>query len=214
MSIRTTDKNDRVMVFLDLANVQLGLANHEGLENCITDHKDLATILIDGRKVAGAMAFDVREYFNNNAETTDDLSDMGYKIVIGHMEDGKQKEVDVALTVEMLMHAVRDHYDVAILVSGDRDFIPVISEVQSLGKKVEVASFSRCTSRRLIEISDKYTDLGSLPIVEYFEPDMIETYDQPDRLEIYDELEPVDTEEEFIDVFELIGAEEEFQEAN
>lgn len=205
MCFRTTDKNDRVMILLDLANVEYGLLDYDGLENCKMNHKDLANILIDGRKVAGAIAFDTKEYFKSNAKASDSLSKMGYKIVCGHIEDDRQKEVDVALATEMIMHAVRDNYDVVILISGDRDYIPAISAVQSLGKKVEVASFSKCTSRKLVSVSDKYVDIGSLPVVDYF---------APDNAEIYDELEPVDTKDEFVDVFELIGAEKECQEAD
>ena len=47
----------------------------------------------------------------------------------------EQKEVDVALACEMVSHAFRNSYDVAILISGDRDFIPAIQHVQASGKK-------------------------------------------------------------------------------
>jgi uncharacterized LabA/DUF88 family protein len=170
MCFRTTDKNDRVMIFLDLANIEYGLGDYEGLENCLIDHEDLAEALIDGRKVAGAMAFDTKEYFKKNWSDAEYLSGLGYKIVSGHLEDGKQKEVDVSLAVEMLMHAVNDHYDVAILISGDRDFIPAISAVQSLGKKVEVAAFRESTSREVVNISDKFIDVAKMPIMEYHAP--------------------------------------------
>ena len=200
MSFRTTDKEDRVMIFLDLANISFGLSKHEGLENSMIDHELLATTLIDGRKVAGAMAFDTIQYFNSKGLMAKYLSEIGYKIVYGHMEDDRQKEVDVSIATEMIMHAVRDHYDVAILISGDRDFIHAINAVQSLGKKVEVASFSNCTSSALTRVSDKYVDVGTLPIVDYCEPCARETCDVPN-----------DADEEFTDVFALINAEKECQ---
>jgi uncharacterized LabA/DUF88 family protein len=171
MCFRTTDKNDRVMIFMDLANIEYGLKNNEGLENCLIDHEGLATILIDGRKVAGAMVFDTVSRFKNDRSEEEYLSDVGYKIVKGHMEDGKQKEVDVTLAVEMLMHAVNDHYDVAILMSGDRDFIPVISAVQALGKKVEVVAYSDSTSREVVSVSDEFIRMEKLPVIEYHAPD-------------------------------------------
>ncbi len=200
MSFRTTDKEDRVMIFLDLANISFGLSDHEGLENSTIDHELLATTLIDGRKVAGAMAFDTIQYFNSKGLMAKYLSEIGYKIVYGHMEDDRQKEVDVSIATEMIMHAVRDHYDVAILISGDRDFIHAINAVQSLGKKVEVASFSMCTSSALTRVSDKYVDVGALPIVDYCVPCAKETCEVPKE-----------TDEEFTDVFALIKAEKECQ---
>lgn len=166
MSFRTTDKNDRVMIFLDLANITFGLSDHKGLEKCKIDHEDLAKTLIDGRKVVQAMAFDTIDYFKSKKSNADYLSNIGYKIVCGHLEDDMQKEVDVALATEMIMHAAKDHYDVAILISGDRDYIPAISAVQSLGKKVEVASFLNSTSGAIRNVSDKYVDIGQIPIVD------------------------------------------------
>lgn len=196
MSFRTTDKNDRVMIFLDLANITFGLKDYKGLENCRIDHEGLVNMLVDGRKVSGAMAFDTNEYFENKRCITSYLSRIGYKIVGGHMDDDEQKEVDVALATEMIMHAVNDHYDVAVLLSGDRDFIPAISAVQSLGKKVEVASFAESTSKAVKNVSDRYVNIGSLPVVEYFEPDKVEYTEDGDDL--------FENSDGFVDVFDLI----------
>lgn len=168
MSFRTINKSDRVMIFMDLANVTRGLNELEGLENCLIDHVDLVNELVDGRNIVGAMAFDSKSYFRANKPVGDYLSEIGYKVVGGHFADGKQKEVDVSIAVEMLMHAVNDHYDVAILISGDRDFIPAISAVQSLGKKVEVAAFNHCITDAMVYVSDAYTDLCKIPMVYYF----------------------------------------------
>lgn len=198
MCFRTTDKNDRVMIFMDLANIEYGLRNNEGLENCLIDHETLATTLADGRKIIGAMAFDTRQRFKSNRSEEDYLSEIGYKIVKGHIEDGKQKEVDMSLGVEMLMHAFRDHYDVAILMSGDRDFIPSICAVQDLGKKVEVAAFSNSTSREVISVSDKFVKMEKLPVVEYYPAD--------DAV-----LPDSGSTEDFIDVSEAVKETEECQ---
>jgi uncharacterized LabA/DUF88 family protein len=41
----------------------------------------------------------------------------------------------------MLSHAFLDNYDVAVLVAGDGDYLPLVREVQRLGKRVYVAFF-------------------------------------------------------------------------
>ena len=46
-----------------------------------------------------------------------------------------------ALTKDMLSHAFRDNYEVAVLVAGDGDYVPVVQEVQRLGKIVFVWFF-------------------------------------------------------------------------
>jgi uncharacterized LabA/DUF88 family protein len=171
MCIRKINKDDRVMIFLDHANVKYGLEEHEGLENCLIAHLSLANTLIRDRNVAGAIAFDTDYFFRNNQSVSEYLSEVGYKIVKGHYVDFKQKEVDVSIAVEMLMHAVNDHYDVAVLISGDRDFIPAIHAIQSLGKKVELAAFRNNTSDEVIHIVDEFTDLSAVPMVYYFPSD-------------------------------------------
>lgn len=52
-----------------------------------------------------------------------------------------EKGVDVNIAVDMLKFAFLNYYDVAILVSGDGDFVPVVKSVQELGKKVINAYF-------------------------------------------------------------------------
>ena len=52
-----------------------------------------------------------------------------------------EKGVDIMLATDLLRFAWEDMYDVAILVSGDADFIYAVSTVKSLGKHVEVAGF-------------------------------------------------------------------------
>jgi hypothetical protein len=50
--------------------------------------------------------------------------------------DEAAKGVDIALTKDMLSHAFLNNYDVAILVTGDGDYVPVVHEVQRQGKFV------------------------------------------------------------------------------
>lgn len=53
----------------------------------------------------------------------------------------KAKGVDIALTKDMLSHAFLQNYDVALLVAGDGDYVPLVQEVKRVGKIVCVAFF-------------------------------------------------------------------------
>jgi uncharacterized LabA/DUF88 family protein len=53
----------------------------------------------------------------------------------------KAKGVDIALAKDFLSHAFLDNYDVAVLVAGDGDYVPLITEVKRLGKVVYVTFF-------------------------------------------------------------------------
>lgn len=78
-------------------------------------------------------------------------------------KNGRSKGVDISLTKDMLSHAFRDNYDVAILVAGDGDYLPLIDEVKRLGKIVRVAFLTGEKSGLSSEVqlaADHFIDLA------------------------------------------------------
>lgn len=57
------------------------------------------------------------------------------------MRDTREKNVDAAIVTDMIKFAWSDAYDVAVIVSSDRSFIPVAEFLQFRGIKVIHASF-------------------------------------------------------------------------
>jgi len=53
-----------------------------------------------------------------------------------------QKGVDVQLALDVLDFAHSNRYDVAVLVTGDADFVPLVRRITSLGKQALLAHFS------------------------------------------------------------------------
>lgn len=51
------------------------------------------------------------------------------------------KGVDIALTTDVLSHAFRGNFEVAVIVAGDEDYVPLVEEVKRLGKVVYIAFF-------------------------------------------------------------------------
>ena len=67
-----------------------------------------------------------------------------------------EKGIDVKLATDMLVHGFRGNYDVAILVSGDNDFVDALQAVKDQGKHVEVALFGPgWSSQHLRGVADK-----------------------------------------------------------
>jgi len=71
----------------------------------------------------------------------------------GQVEKKVEKGVDVALATDLVKYAHLNSFDVAILCTGDVDFVPAIEHVKNLGKEVFIASFVESSSRRLIDAS-------------------------------------------------------------
>jgi uncharacterized LabA/DUF88 family protein len=52
-----------------------------------------------------------------------------------------QKGVDVELAIDVLDYAHENRYDVAVLITGDADFIPLVRRITSLNKQALIAYF-------------------------------------------------------------------------
>jgi uncharacterized LabA/DUF88 family protein len=100
-----------------------------------------------------------------------------------------EKGVDVLLATDMVSLAFRDAYDTAILVSGDSDYVPVVEEIQQLGKRVENASFKRTSSYELRKVCDKFILLDNF--MDKFTVSMNESpkvLEKPKKLTIIDKI--------------------------
>lgn len=73
--------------------------------------------------------------------------------------DQKAKGVDIALTKDMLSHAFLGNYEIAILVAGDGDYVPLVQEVKRLGKRVHLAFLNNGLNPDLKLACDRFIDL-------------------------------------------------------
>lgn len=79
----------------------------------------------------------------------------------------REKGTDVKLAVDLIVGAVDDLYDTAILVSSDTDLIPAVQYINYRGKKLEYIGFSHAPSLGM----QKYADFSILLL-----PDNIEKF--------------------------------------
>ena len=66
----------------------------------------------------------------------------------------EEKETDINLATHMLSKAFQNAYDIAILVSGDTDYIKVVETLHNIGKTVVIAHFPHQNVSRYDEICD------------------------------------------------------------
>lgn len=69
------------------------------------------------------------------------------------------KRVDISLSTDMLTHAFRRHYEIAVLVAGDEDYVPLVQAVKAEGARVHVWFLSNGLSARLRHESDHFVNL-------------------------------------------------------
>lgn len=62
---------------------------------------------------------------------------------------------DIHLATDLVSLAYENTYDIAVVVSGDGDFVPAIQKVQKLGKSVENAFFAVSSSSFLKHVCNR-----------------------------------------------------------
>lgn len=145
--------SERIMIFVDGSNIFRSLRSD--YPNINIDYVKLRDHLVGTRNLIQTYFFGARpvptrplqedfyHYLEEQGFTLEimDLKYYGSKV--------KEKGLDTALVIEMLVHAFHGNYDVGVLVGGDEDYLKLVNEVKRLGPKVEVASFRSSMSNRL-----------------------------------------------------------------
>ena len=82
----------------------------------------------------------------------DDMRDAKYDVYIMDTVGPGEKCVDIQLAVEMMHFAtVPDAYDIAVLLSGDKDFLPALVRTRQKARKVALLSMRTACNRALYE---------------------------------------------------------------
>jgi hypothetical protein len=79
----------------------------------------------------------------------------GFHVYRGTLAGRRQKEVDVALAVDMLTHAFNKNMERATLIAGDLDFRPVVEALVRLGVYVTLISVKSTVARDLQWAADQ-----------------------------------------------------------
>ena len=92
----------------------------------------------------------------------DQLKQLGIEAprVFKKKKDGRSKRVDITLATEMLSHAHRKNYDIAVLVAGDEDYVPLVEAVQAEGGRVVLWFFKEGLSPNLHRAVDYCFNIG------------------------------------------------------
>jgi uncharacterized LabA/DUF88 family protein len=119
---------------------------------------------VAGRKLIRATAYAIRTESKDEMPFTDALAEQGFEVKLKDLQifagGAKKADWDVGIAIDAIKLA--DKLDVIVLVSGDGDYLPLVSYLQNnKGCLVEVMAFRKTCSSRLIEEADDFIDLGS-----------------------------------------------------
>ena len=170
--------NVRVMIFVDGENLALrcGSLMAEKLLQTGPNARYLKNVYIwnhllssDQAVAQGAV---IRTYYYTAVqgdyplleEVEGDLKDLGVGAprVFKKAAGARSKQVDISLSVDMLVHATRRNYDIGVLVAGDADYIPLVRAVQAEGRGVHLWSVSSGLAPSLLRAVDEHTNIESM----------------------------------------------------
>tara|TARA_B100000401_G_scaffold430211_1_gene364716 strand:+ start:1041 stop:1922 length:882 start_codon:yes stop_codon:yes gene_type:complete len=158
------NNNDRVMVYIDGSNLYHVLSQNCGRHDLQFDK--FSTKLANGRSLRRTYYYNVRQDNETSANMVQDQKkflDSMYETPFIEVRLGiwkqrgdtlVEKGVDVMLATDLVAHAYQDHYDTAIVVSGDADFYPALQAVKDTGKHIEVAAFDSNLSTESSRVAD------------------------------------------------------------
>ena len=149
-------KNQRVGVFVDVANMYHSAKNLHKANVSFSRVLEKATA---GRQLIRAIAYVIKSDTKEEQAFFEAISKQGFELNVKDLQifagGAKKADQDVNITVDAIKLA--DRLDVIVLVSGDGDFIPMVSYLQeNRGCLVEVMAFKKTTSSKLIEQVDDF----------------------------------------------------------
>lgn len=84
---------------------------------------------------------------------------LGFGALRGLKRTMRQKGVDTLMAVDMLVGAFSGLFDIAVIVAGDADFVPVVEELKRRGVMVTVAGFPDSISQDLLRAADRFVEI-------------------------------------------------------
>ncbi|MDE2172969.1 MAG: NYN domain-containing protein [Patescibacteria group bacterium] len=156
-------KEQRVGIYIDAQNLY-----HSG-KNLYRSKVNFGQIVkdaLDGRKLVRAVAYVIATESGEENAFFEALTKMGIETKVKDLQifssGAKKADWDVGLAVDAVKLAPK--LDAVILVTGDGDFVPLVEYLQmNEGCQVEVVSFGKSTSAKLIEAADHFMDLDEAP---------------------------------------------------
>jgi hypothetical protein len=97
---------------------------------------------------------------NRLTEIKERLWSLGFHPEVFHKPRGqKAKGVDICMAKDILSHAFLGNYDVAVIVAGDKDYLPLVEEVKRIGKRVVLWFVNTGLSNELRLAADEFVSM-------------------------------------------------------
>lgn len=157
---KTKHPSQKVGVFIDVQNLYYSARS---LYQAKVNFGEILKTAVADRKLVRAIAYAIKADLPEEQSFFDALENLGIEVKTKELQTFisgvKKGDWDVGITVDILKLAPK--LDAIVLCSGDGDFELLLHHAKVEGCRVEVISFGRSTSGKLIEEADDFIDLDS-----------------------------------------------------
>jgi uncharacterized LabA/DUF88 family protein len=151
--------DQRVGVFIDTQNMYYS-ARH--LHSRKVDFNAVVERAVGDRRLFRQIAYVVTTKSGDERPFLEALERIGIELREKELKEyysgQKKADWDVGLTVDVIR--MLDMLDVVVIVSGDGDYVPLVSYCKSRGRAVEVMGFRETTATVLVEEADAYINMS------------------------------------------------------
>ncbi len=156
-------KEQRVGIFIDTQNLYHCAKNLYGSR---VNFGQIVKDAVAGRALIRAVAYVITTEAGDEKAFFEALLKMGIETKTKNLQifssGSKKADWDVGMAVDAIKLAPK--LDTVILITGDGDFVPLVEYLKiNQGCQVEVISFGKSTSSKLIEAADDFIDLDENP---------------------------------------------------
>jgi uncharacterized LabA/DUF88 family protein len=162
---------DRVAIFVD-GGAMFYAQRDNGWH---IDYRNVKNYFSDNRELAGAYYFTATPPVSN-ADALERyrkfkhaLTMMGYNVKdkevrIIHDESSGQTRLKGNLDIELVFRLLSslNSYDIAVLLGGDSDYVPIIEHIINIGKRVFVVGRRQSTAADVINTASQFIDLNEI----------------------------------------------------
>lgn len=152
----------RVGVFVDIQNMYY---SGRAIYNKKVNFKAVLEAALAGRHLVRAIAYGITTEEAHEEEFHGALAKQGFEVKTKPLQTfiGGQKKGDWDIGIAMDILRLEPKVDVAVLVCGDGDFVPLVQFAKEKGLRMEVMAFRESASSALVETADSFVDLSSDP---------------------------------------------------
>lgn len=181
----------RVMVFVDGTNLLTSMAKLLEIKfnrkKTLSDKHSEAAIraakIVIGNPFSGIKYKIIRQYWfssyrgndTDRIEIAERLRRNSFEPVLFKKKpDNREKGVDIALTMSLLLNAINQNFDISLLVAGDEDYVELVNEIKRYGPRIYGAFLDLGLSNELKLACDRFTKLNIDKISEEVKQNIID----------------------------------------